>query len=41
MTVILLVVVVSIICGVKRMFWDDFEIKDSLRKKIKKKIEGE
>ena len=39
LTIVLLVVVIWLLCMVKKMFWDDLEMKDSVKKKIKKKMD--
>ena len=39
MTIVLLVVVIWLLCMVKKMFWDDLEMKDSVKKRIKRKMD--
>lgn len=41
MTFILLIVILWVLSMVKKMFWDDLEMKDSVKKRLKHKIEGE
>ena len=39
LTIVLLVVVIWLLCMVKKMFWDDLEMKDSVKKRIKRKMD--
>lgn len=41
MTFVLLIVVIWLLSMVKKMFWDDLEMKDSVKKRLKNKIEGD